>query len=344
MIIIGQMRAPSTSGTSGGISSYKFEIYASTKSSAILMPCNSSLNHMAFMCPVCSGSILSWESIERAVSNLQPYPNGIEDLLDLFCSGITCPAVIVRIIVEKPVPNGSGGIFYTKDCFTSQWWQSNQQQANARTATAAQAAQQYAAQQFAQQYNQFHRPSPWSQYQHPPQQQTQQQQGNQQMPQIKIWWDVSVSAYRVATPYNKQFVDLIKSLIPGSDRAYDPTSKMWTVTEKYLGPLQLLCENVWKTKADVVTKQEAEKAQGASSQSSGSGSANGGRGQEITLNTNSIDLALARFMKIMPYDALQKAYRLAALELHPDAGGDMAKMAELNSLWTRIKKEHFKKD
>ena len=62
---------------------------------------------------------------------------------------------------------------------------------------------------------------------------------------IKIWWDTTVDAYRVVTPYRPQFVDLLKQLIPSSDRGWDGTSKTWTITEKFLPAVKDLAERIF---------------------------------------------------------------------------------------------------
>ena len=48
-----------------------------------------------------------------------------------------------------------------------------------------------------------------------------------------------------------------------------------------------------------------------------------------------IDQTLADFMKLLPFDAAQSAYRKAAIALHPDKGGSMDSMSKLNVLWTK---------
>jgi curved DNA-binding protein CbpA len=51
---------------------------------------------------------------------------------------------------------------------------------------------------------------------------------------------------------------------------------------------------------------------------------------------------MTSFVKLVPYDAMTKAYRAAAMTYHPDrSGGDMEKMTQLNALWERIKKEVY---
>jgi curved DNA-binding protein CbpA len=48
------------------------------------------------------------------------------------------------------------------------------------------------------------------------------------------------------------------------------------------------------------------------------------------------------FFRLAGPDAMLKAYRAAALTLHPDRGGSMDVMSSLNAAWDRIQKEVFK--
>lgn len=140
--------------------------------------------------------------------------------------------------------------------------------------------------------------------------------------QIRIWWDTSCQAYRVVTPYNRDFIEALKQLMPFSDRAWDGASKMWTISEKFLGPVSTLAEKFFHTKPTIVSKAQAESAQTP----------------RAVLGTPLAE-ACEKFFRLCPQDAMQKAYRNAAVVLHPDHGGDMQKMSELNSLWQRISKE-----
>ena len=143
---------------------------------------------------------------------------------------------------------------------------------------------------------------------------------------VKIWWDTQTDSYNISTPYEQQFVDTIKALIPHSDRAYNPSSKVWTFTEKYLTPVENMCKKIWGDGA--VTTINKQRTQQASASPAVRGAP--------------IDSILVDFMKLMPFEAVSKAYRHAALMFHPDRGGDMEKMTKINSLWTRIKEEVYK--
>lgn len=143
---------------------------------------------------------------------------------------------------------------------------------------------------------------------------------------IRIWWDESVQAYRVVTPYRPQFVDALKQLLPASDRSWDNQTKTWTITERFLGPVQNLAEKAFGAKATVITKDQAQKAS-----------------MPPTVRSSTVDTVIVEFFKLLPYEALQKAYRQAAMTLHPDRGGNMESMSKLNASWQRLEKEFFNK-
>ena len=156
-------------------------------------------------------------------------------------------------------------------------------------------------------------------------------------PSIRIWWDGSVSAYRLTSPYSKELVEMLKLKIPVSDRSFDPQTKIWTFTEQWLTPLKaLLTALAFQT--TVITRAQAEAAAGAPGRSSTSSPTNPQHG------VNTLDAVLVTFMRLIPYDAAQSAYRKAALALHPDraaSGGSMEKMQQLNVAWTRLEKELY---
>jgi hypothetical protein len=142
---------------------------------------------------------------------------------------------------------------------------------------------------------------------------------------IRIWWDTSVSAYRMSSPFNRELVDGIKTSIPVSDRSYDPQSKIWTFVERQLAPLQAMLKLIGAN-ATVITRQQTETA----SQSSPSAQ----RGKPL-------DTVIVEFVRLIPQECMLKAYRAAAMQLHPDRGGSMDKMSALNAAWDRLQKEVY---
>jgi len=147
-----------------------------------------------------------------------------------------------------------------------------------------------------------------------------------QQANVRVWWDASVSAYRMTSPFNHELVEAIKAFVPVSDRSYDPQSKVWTFVERQLDPLRNLLTKLG-CNAVVITRQQAE----AASQSTPNGAT---RGKPLA------DIALD-FLTLAGADAMTKAYRHAAMLNHPDRGGDMSKMSALNAAWDRLTKELY---
>lgn len=148
---------------------------------------------------------------------------------------------------------------------------------------------------------------------------------------VRIWWDASVSAYRLSSSYNKDLVDALKSQIPASDRSMDSRTKIWTFTEKWLTPIQATIKLI-NAQLTLITRAQAEQARvGATGAGAGAGSS----------SRRPIDAVIVDFVKLLPYDAAQSAYRKAAMLLHPDRGGSMESMSALNAVWERIQKEVF---
>lgn len=143
---------------------------------------------------------------------------------------------------------------------------------------------------------------------------------------VRIWWDPTVQAYRLTSPFNRDLVDAIKRHIPVSGRSYDSDAKIWTFTEQFYAPLTNLLKVMGVTPT-VLTRQQVEAAQ----QSSPNGAA----------KTKPLPELALEFIRNAGVDAMQKAYRHAAMLNHPDRGGDMQKMSALNSAWDRIQKEVF---
>jgi len=145
------------------------------------------------------------------------------------------------------------------------------------------------------------------------------------MGQVRIWWDTSIGAYRLSSPYSKELVEGLKGFIPVSDRSFDPSTKIWTITERYLTPVQAMLLRL-RMQPTVITRQQAEQASQSSPQQT--------RGIPVTD-------ALTRFCKLLPYEAMRKAYLIASMSMHPDKGGNMDIYTEFNSLWQRLEKEFW---
>ena len=161
------------------------------------------------------------------------------------------------------------------------------------------------------------------------------------MTKAQLFWDSSVQAYRLKMTGDwsktEKIVEFLKKQIPHSDRNLDvvidpknPHKKdhTWTFTEKYFdGTVAFLHLIFGKSEVAIITRQQVEAAQQPR--------------MPLAASSNPLASAAFEFLKAIPFEAAQKAYREAAIRLHPDRGGSMEKMAQVNSLWTKIEKEIY---
>jgi hypothetical protein len=144
-----------------------------------------------------------------------------------------------------------------------------------------------------------------------------------------------VDAYSVVAPYEPNFVEFIKVKIPGLDRAWDTNKKVWFVKEKWLDLLQVLATELWGAQSVVIqTRESVEDALRHQREA---------QHNAIIAALPERERALYEFLLALPNEAVQAAYRKAAMLLHPDRnGGDGEKMSKLNEAWSKLEKGLFK--
>ena len=160
------------------------------------------------------------------------------------------------------------------------------------------------------------------------------------MAKAQLFWDSTIQAYRLKMQgewsKTEKIVEFLKKQIPHSDRNLDvkedpSTHKKdytWTFTEKYFDGTVKFLELVFgKTEIAIITRQQVEAAQAPRS--------------AMISNSSPQATMCFEFLKAIPYEAAQKAYREAAIRCHPDRGGNMEQMSTINALWTRIQKEIY---
>ena len=130
-------------------------------------------------------------------------------------------------------------------------------------------------------------------------------------------------------------IDVMKNMIPANAREYDPATFKWQIAIEYWPALrQILISTQFAVKEVSpstshanVPKDYAENFYHAPVK------------REVETK-ESILVLLAKLLGIhediasMELVALKKKYREAARRYHPDLGGDAAKMAELNRVWS----------
>lgn len=119
----------------------------------------------------------------------------------------------------------------------------------------------------------------------------------------------------IRTPFNRDFVNELKSDFPPSQRRFDPNEKIWKVAAAYADDVM-----------SVVTKYFGEPAI---------------LEQEVKVVASPISAEdpYSILLKAAPDDVLKKVYLLIVSKVHPDAGGSNEKMATVNTAWSEIKKE-----
>lgn len=150
-----------------------------------------------------------------------------------------------------------------------------------------------------------------------------------------ITWDSAARVYSISTPYEPNFVEFVKAKIPGSQRAWDPATKLWTIEESWLEVIQLLATELWgAASVQITTRQSVEDAEREAREA---------QQKAIIMSLPERERAIYEFVSALPFEAVQAAYRKAAMLLHPDRNPtDGEAMAKLNAAWSRMEKE-FKK-
>jgi hypothetical protein len=130
-------------------------------------------------------------------------------------------------------------------------------------------------------------------------------------------------------------IDVMKNMIPANAREYDPATFKWQIAIEYWPALRQILTSIQFAVKEVspstshanVPKDYAENFYHAPVK------------REVETK-ESILVLLAKLLGIhediasMELVALKKKYREAARRYHPDLGGDAAKMAELNRVWS----------
>jgi hypothetical protein len=157
--------------------------------------------------------------------------------------------------------------------------------------------------------------------------------GDSELPIIKVIHDTELDMYELSFKYDPALINLLKGAIPSSNRLYNPDTKTWTLDSiawKKFEPIGRSAGYLF-----VVSSKKIEHSYNPEDffyyHSEHSSSSN-------SETTASIAAKLSGFLGVtitsQDISELKRLYRVKARELHPDFGGDPAKMSELNRLWT----------
>ena len=112
----------------------------------------------------------------------------------------------------------------------------------------------------------------------------------------------------VISTFNRDFVDELKESIPHPHRQWNPTDKMWNISETYLEELVKILTRYYGE--DVSTNLVEQKS----------------------------DNLFKQVFDILPNDFVDKVFFALAQALHPDHGGTNGMMTQLNSAYEERKK------
>jgi hypothetical protein len=158
---------------------------------------------------------------------------------------------------------------------------------------------------------------------------------------VNLSWSTLVGAYELKfdNAFNQwdkvqAIISWIKMTIPaGLERDYDPDTKVWTIHEKWFNDLKKVLETVSEFNFNIFEKPT-----------------NNGQGQTkfvpLKVYTDLFQFATNQDVMQMEFKDAQRAYRLAAMRMHPDRHPEDEsaglRMSEFNEAWDVIKERHFK--
>ena len=155
---------------------------------------------------------------------------------------------------------------------------------------------------------------------------------------INFIWNPQVSVYVIKFDYDKQFVDVIKSAVPGNCRTYDTQTREWYVTENYFDGLKMVADAILKPRGYKIytfTRAQAEEFNQPA--------------QNIVPVTTyfsefctlAASAGISVDTNITQADAA-KIYKRLAMHYHPDRNaGAEDNMARLNVAWKELKNGYW---
>jgi len=132
------------------------------------------------------------------------------------------------------------------------------------------------------------------------------------MKEAYVWVDQVSGVVKIRTPYVKEFVDRLKWSIPRDSRSWKPQEKVWEIEPSYADILVDVASDFFTVKkhdqiSSIVPVQEPD--------------------------------IYSQMLSLASIDSLKRIYRIIAMDVHPDRGGNDQAMTILNECWEKIKKE-----
>lgn len=139
------------------------------------------------------------------------------------------------------------------------------------------------------------------------------------------------------TPYDPNFVDQLKSIVPHELRLWENDLKRWYVFELWAEQAVELARRYWPNLIDNRARQEQERRDNDAGFRRQQERARGQWNASVNVSPSSDHAALC-VTSDAPPEVIKAAYKALAILYHPDTGGSVTKMQSVNDAYTRLKK------
>jgi hypothetical protein len=133
-------------------------------------------------------------------------------------------------------------------------------------------------------------------------------------------------------------ITIIKTQIPATQRSYDPVTYKWEIAMEFWMPIQVVLESLGFTIKHLANNDQAsgptvpkDYAENFYNETAPSAAVNENIREKLF---EMLEIDVTWVSSKNDPDNLRSLYRTKARQLHPDLGGDAAKMSELNRLWS----------
>src|SRR6478609_296376 len=128
----------------------------------------------------------------------------------------------------------------------------------------------------------------------------------------------------IYAPYNAEFIDALKAIVPAELRLWENDEKRWYVFESYAEKAIAIVKTYWPNLLDNRQARQQERQQ---------------RQWKASINVAPAnDYAALYVTSDAPAEVIRAAYKALALLHHPDNGGNLTTMQKINGAFTSLKK------